>query len=199
MDAITGLITGNKIPVGPWGKAFFDWLTKNFALFFDTVASVLTSILETLTKAGLWLPPLLIIALIAALAWYLQKSWKHALGVALGLLFIINQGMWKQTIETLRQQSVGTPAIITMKASEFAATPGPPSIAGSKTAVDNLCGACRLCSYIIPKPGRKQQRRFCHIGRGQDRWARSTRADGSAGTAFEKSVARLAGHDTHGS
>src|SRR5205085_11965343 len=101
MDAITGLITGNKIPVGPWGKLFFDWLTKNFALFFDTLAAVLTSILEALTIAGLWLPPLLVIALIAALAWYLQRSWKLAIGVALGLLFILNQGMWKQTIETL--------------------------------------------------------------------------------------------------
>jgi glycine betaine/proline transport system permease protein len=101
MDAITGAITGNKIPIGPWGKAFFDWLTVNFALFFDTLATVLASILEGLTAAGLWLPPLLVIALIAALAWYLQKSWKLALGVALGLLFILNQGMWKQTIETL--------------------------------------------------------------------------------------------------
>ena len=40
-------------------------------------------------------------ALIAAFAWWLKKSWKLALGVALGLLFIINQDLWKETIETL--------------------------------------------------------------------------------------------------
>ena len=51
--------------------------------------------------AGLWLPPLLVVVLIATLAWYLQKSWKLALGVGLGLLFILNQGLWKQTIETV--------------------------------------------------------------------------------------------------
>jgi glycine betaine/proline transport system permease protein len=101
MDQITQLITSNKIPVGPWGKAFFAWLITNFRLFFNTLADVLTSILDALIAAGLWLPPLLVIVLIAALAWYLQKSWKLAFGVGLGLLFILNQGLWKQTIETV--------------------------------------------------------------------------------------------------
>ena len=101
MDQITQLITSNKIPVGPWGKAFFAWLITNFRLFFNTLADVLTSILDALIAAGLWLPPLLVIVLIAALAWSLQKSWKLAFGVGLGLLFILNQGLWKQTIETV--------------------------------------------------------------------------------------------------
>ena len=101
MDQITQLITSNKIPVGPWGKAFFAWLITNFRLFFNTLADVLTSILDALIAAGLWLPPLLVVVLIATLAWYLQKSWKLALGVGLGLLFILNQGLWKQTIETV--------------------------------------------------------------------------------------------------
>jgi glycine betaine/proline transport system permease protein len=101
MDQITDLIAGHKIPIGPWGKVFFTWLQVNFRLFFDTLADVLTWVLDMLIAAGLWLPPLLVIALVAALAWYLQKSWKLALGVALGLLFILNQGLWKQTIETL--------------------------------------------------------------------------------------------------
>jgi glycine betaine/proline transport system permease protein len=36
-----------------------------------------------------------------ALAWWLQKSWRLALAVAIGLLFIINQGLWQETVETL--------------------------------------------------------------------------------------------------
>ena len=35
------------------------------------------------------------------LAWWLQKSSKLAVGVLIGLLFIINQGLWKQTVQTL--------------------------------------------------------------------------------------------------
>ena len=49
----------------------------------------------------LMLPPILVVALVALLAWYLQKSKALAIGVALGLLFIINQGLWKQTVQTL--------------------------------------------------------------------------------------------------
>ena len=101
MDQVTQLILGYKIPIGLWGKSFFTWLQLNFRLVFNTIADDLTWILDHLIDGGLWLPPLVVIALIAGLAWYLQKSWKLALGVALGLLFILNQGLWKQTVETL--------------------------------------------------------------------------------------------------
>jgi glycine betaine/proline transport system permease protein len=38
---------------------------------------------------------------LAALAFALRRSWRLSLGVLLGLAFIINQGLWKETIETL--------------------------------------------------------------------------------------------------
>ena len=49
----------------------------------------------------LWLPPVILVLAIALIGWRIQKSWKLALGIVLGLLFIINQGLWKETIETL--------------------------------------------------------------------------------------------------
>jgi glycine betaine/proline transport system permease protein len=101
VEQLVKLITDNKIPVGPWGKQFFGFLTTNFSVFFDTLANGLTVFLEGLANILLWFPPLIIIAAIVALAFYLQKSWKLALGVLLGLLFILNQGLWKQTIETI--------------------------------------------------------------------------------------------------
>jgi hypothetical protein len=39
--------------------------------------------------------------IIALIGWRIQKSWKLALGIVLGLVFIINQGLWKETVETL--------------------------------------------------------------------------------------------------
>jgi glycine betaine/proline transport system permease protein len=90
-----------KLPVGAWGKSFFDFLTRNFSWFFDTFARGLTFILEGLAAGLLLVPPVILIAAIAGLAWYLQKSWKLAIGVAIGLLFILNQGLWKDTVETL--------------------------------------------------------------------------------------------------
>ena len=101
METLVHYITDNKIPVGPWGKAFFGFLTTNFKSFFNAISSGLTWFLETLSAVLLWFPPLVVIIAIAALAWYLQKSWKLALGVALGLLFILNQGLWKGMIDTV--------------------------------------------------------------------------------------------------
>ncbi len=101
MDQLLGFLTANKIPVGPWGKQFFTFLTTNFEWFFDSIARGLTFVLEGLVSILLWFPPLVLVLAIALLAWYLQKSWKLAVVAALGLLFIINQGLWKETVETI--------------------------------------------------------------------------------------------------
>jgi len=101
VDPVSAFISGVKVPIGRWGKQFFDFLTTNFEWFFDSIASGLALALEGLVDALLWLPPIALIALIALVAWYLQRSWKLTLGVAIGLLFIVNQGLWKETIETL--------------------------------------------------------------------------------------------------
>jgi glycine betaine/proline transport system permease protein len=45
--------------------------------------------------------PVVIIVLFLALTWYLQRSWKVCLGVLLGFLFILNQGYWEETTESL--------------------------------------------------------------------------------------------------
>jgi glycine betaine/proline transport system permease protein len=91
----------NKIPIGTWGRAFFDFLTDNFEWFFDAIADGLTAILDGLVDVLLFVPPLLLVAIFAGFAWWLKRSWKLALGVVLGLVFIINQGLWKETCETI--------------------------------------------------------------------------------------------------
>lgn len=101
MDFITQFISGNKIPVGAWGKSFFAFLTTNFEVFFDSISRALSFFLEGLASILLAIPPLLIILATAGLAWYLQKSWKLGLAVLIGLLFILNQGMWKETVQTI--------------------------------------------------------------------------------------------------
>ncbi|MDN5927766.1 MAG: choline ABC transporter permease subunit [Hyphomicrobiales bacterium] len=101
MDPISQFVADWKIPIGAWGKEFFDFLTTNFSWFFDRLSDGLKSLLEFLIDLMLWIPPVGLVILIAALAWWLQKSWKLALAVTVGLLFIINQGLWKETVETL--------------------------------------------------------------------------------------------------
>ncbi len=101
MDFISQWIAAWKIPIGRWGREFFDFLTGNFAWFFDSLAESLAYLLEGAVDLLLWLPASLVVILIAALAYLLQRSWKLALAVALGLVFIINQGLWPETVETL--------------------------------------------------------------------------------------------------
>lgn len=96
-----GWLTAYKIPVGTWGKQFFDWLTTSFDWFFDGLATGITAALEAVIEVLLWPPPLVVIAAFVALAYLLQRSAALALGVAIGLLYIVNQGLWQETIETL--------------------------------------------------------------------------------------------------
>jgi glycine betaine/proline transport system permease protein len=101
VDPITQLITAWKIPVGAWGKDFFTFLTTNFRWFFNGIAKGITYALDGLIDLILLIPPIITVIAIALAAYYIQKSWKLAVSVGIGLLFIINQGFWKETIETL--------------------------------------------------------------------------------------------------
>jgi glycine betaine/proline transport system permease protein len=101
MDPVTDFITGQKIPVGQWGKAFFALLTTHLEWFFDSLSRGLGAVLDESISLLLLVPAPILILAIAGLAWYLQKNWRLALGTLLGLAFILNQGLWKETVETL--------------------------------------------------------------------------------------------------
>jgi len=101
MDPISKFLASYKIPIGLWGKAFFTFLTDHFNAFFRGLSSGLNWLLDGAVDGLLLVPPVLLAALIALLAWYLQRSRNLALGVFIGLIFIINQNLWKQTVQTL--------------------------------------------------------------------------------------------------
>ncbi len=101
IDPVSDWLTTWKIPVGPWGKAIISFVTDNFGPLFDAIKAGLNTLVEGTTAALLWCPPVLLALALTAAAWFLQKSKYLALGVLLGLLFIINQGLWKETVQTL--------------------------------------------------------------------------------------------------
>jgi len=94
-------LSDHKIPVGDWAEAFFLWLQDNAAAFFDALAILM----ETIIDAFLWVlqtpHPLIIIAVFVGLTWAFQRNWKTCLFVLLGFLFILNQGYWEETTESL--------------------------------------------------------------------------------------------------
>jgi glycine betaine/proline transport system permease protein len=101
VDPISKFVASYKIPIGAWGKAFFEFLTDNFNAFFRGISGGLNYILEGLVDLLLMVPPVILVLAIAALAYALQRSRPLAIAVFIGLLFIINQGLWKQTVQTL--------------------------------------------------------------------------------------------------
>lgn len=94
-------LTDYKIPVGKTAKLVFDGMNTHLGPLFDAISVVM----EAMIAGILWVlqspPPLIIIAAFLGLTWYLQRSWKVCLGVLLGFLFILNQGYWEETTESL--------------------------------------------------------------------------------------------------
>ncbi len=78
-------LTDNKIPVGKWAKAVFDWLQDNGRWFFDGLSDAM----EALIDALLWIfqtpHPLIVVAAFVGLTWFLQRSWKTCAMVAVGI------------------------------------------------------------------------------------------------------------------
>ena len=101
MDPVTEFLVDYKIPIGAWGKDFFEFLTDNFNTIFRAFSNGLNYLLEGMVDLLLMMPPVVLALVIAAIAYLLQRSKPLALGVFLGLVFIINQNLWKQTVETL--------------------------------------------------------------------------------------------------
>jgi glycine betaine/proline transport system permease protein len=91
----------NKIPVGKWAKTVVDWLTDNASAFFSVIESLLETIIDAVLAGFQYPPAFVIIAIICALAWWFKRSIPLVLFVALGMLFIINQGYWEETTESL--------------------------------------------------------------------------------------------------
>jgi len=98
---ILDIITESKIPVGKLARDGFDWLETNATVFFDGLSWACESLIDGI----LWLlqtpHPFFVIAAIAGFAFWLQRSKRISLLVVAGFLFIINQGYWEETTETL--------------------------------------------------------------------------------------------------
>lgn len=91
----------NKIPVGKVAKNGVDWLTDNAGFLFLGIETVLESVISGILFCLQAPPPFLFIAIICAVAWWFKRSISLVVLLAIGLLFIINQGYWEETTETL--------------------------------------------------------------------------------------------------
>ncbi|MEM9522535.1 MAG: choline ABC transporter permease subunit [Pseudomonadota bacterium] len=94
-------LTEVKIPLGRTARAGVEWLQDNGAWAFDGLSDGLETMIEAILWAFQTPPPPIVIGVFVALTWLLQRRWKICLFVALGFLFILNQGYWEETTESL--------------------------------------------------------------------------------------------------
>ena len=94
-------LTSTKIPVGAWAKSVFDAMNRNLGFVFDIISDAM----ETMIDGILWIletpHPLIVIAVFAGLTWVVQRNWKTPLLIVLGFFFILNQGYWRETMQSL--------------------------------------------------------------------------------------------------
>jgi glycine betaine/proline transport system permease protein len=94
-------ITSHVIPVGAWATDFVDFIKNNFQAFFDGLSNFLGFLIDGTTAVLHVVPALALIAIFAVLTFVFKKSVPLALFVFFALLFVLNQGYWDRTLETI--------------------------------------------------------------------------------------------------
>jgi glycine betaine/proline transport system permease protein len=93
--------TAYKIPLGRWMKVFVDGVNDVLFEPIDFLKEALNSVVETTSAALLFPPPLVIIGLIGLLAWVIHRRVPLVIFTLASLLLILNQGYWKEAMDTL--------------------------------------------------------------------------------------------------
>ncbi|GAA1165662.1 proline/glycine betaine ABC transporter permease [Ornithinimicrobium humiphilum] len=96
-----------RIPVGTWVDTAFDWVDDNLGVLLDLFRDVMTVVVEGLVDLLMWPPPLVLVAVLALLAWVVA-SWRLAVGTALGLALVVSMGIWLPAMQTLALVAVAT-------------------------------------------------------------------------------------------
>ena len=94
-------IRTHKIPVGDAVTVAIDYIKSHGRVLFDGVSSLIRGSVDGLTALMRATPSPLLIVAIAGLTWVLRRSILLVLFVVAALLFIMNQGYWLATLETL--------------------------------------------------------------------------------------------------
>ncbi|MCX5572036.1 choline ABC transporter permease subunit [Kaistia nematophila] len=94
-------LTEHKIPLGSTIKTVVDFLNQHAQWLFDWISLVLGTMIDGLTACLLAVPPLALVAVFAAIAYALHRSFKLAAFTGVAFLLVINLGYWQPTMETL--------------------------------------------------------------------------------------------------
>jgi glycine betaine/proline transport system permease protein len=96
-----------QIPLADWTNSAEEWITDTFEWFFEPLKDVIVAVVGSLESVFTALPALLMVAVLAVIA-FLLAGWRVGLFTAVGLLLIISLGLWELAMETLALVLVAT-------------------------------------------------------------------------------------------
>jgi glycine betaine/proline transport system permease protein len=88
------------IPVGSFFEAIINWLTTNLDPLFNAITIIVDTVLTGIEDVLKLPPSLLMIAILAGLAWYVASR-GLAIFTVVGMLLIQGMDMWAETMDTL--------------------------------------------------------------------------------------------------
>lgn len=90
------------IPVAQWVDNLVAWLTDHLAGFFQIIQKLGQTIMDMITNSLSAIPPFILILLLTMLAFFFfGKKWSMPTFTFVGLLFIYNQAMWEDLMNTI--------------------------------------------------------------------------------------------------
>ena len=94
-------MSDHKIPIGNAVAVMIDYVKTHGRSLFDGISAIIRGSVDGLTTLLRAVPSPILIVAVGALTWFLRRSFPLVIFVMAALLFIINQGYWQATLETL--------------------------------------------------------------------------------------------------
>jgi glycine betaine/proline transport system substrate-binding protein len=143
-------IVSHKIPVGDAMAVAIDYVKAHGTVVFDAISIAIRGMVNGVTALLRTLPAPLLIVAAGVLAWGLRRSLALAAFVALALLFILNQGYWLATLETLSLVIVATVASAAIGVPLGIAAAHRPRLFAALRPVLDLMQTLPTFVYLIP-------------------------------------------------
>jgi glycine betaine/proline transport system substrate-binding protein len=143
-------VISHKIPVGDTMAVAIDTIKTHGTFVFDGISIVIRGMVDGVTAVLRMLPAPALIMGLATLAYALRRSWTLTAFVALALLFILNQGYWIATLETLSLVLVATLASAAIGVPLGIAAAHRPRLFAALRPVLDLMQTLPTFVYLIP-------------------------------------------------
>ncbi len=143
-------ILAHKIPVGDAMAVVIDTVKAHGMPFFNGVSVLIRGTVGGVNAVLGLLPAPLLIVVVAVAVWLLRRSIALAAFVALALLFILNQGYWAATAETLALVIVATAASTLLGVPLGIAAAHRPRLFAAMRPVLDLMQTLPTFVYLIP-------------------------------------------------